>query len=926
MNYYINIIDTVNSNYTTLLETAKKRSIILSYKGKDEKDALSIVGSTLKYVIIVKAIDNVDGALDHLLTGDEKRYKIELRREGDDLLIWQGFNLPDQYSEPYKAGTLPISFTATDGLGRLKGKFLPDIFYTEEHSVTEILAACLKLTGLNMPFYFAPAIENSNQNNYDSIFISGDDLKDDDDPEDAYTVLKYFAEDLLFCVFQQLGYWHLEGLNKRNLISFDAKEYDVDGVYIQDVTINRSVKDVNGITLKNPNVTAVVPYGIIRVNYNKQEISLPSTVSTEINEGWTVTTSVTADIYALEWIGNFYPRATDPDYKIWFYLNFTTGVFDASRFVTLLKKLYLSAQQKIKITLDFEVIDTFINQENNDVTEWDNPIYYDVLFNDDVIFSNRGNDVSDKEQLQFDQSKKVSLKFEYVAPFNGLLDLKIYEPVGDGFSELRAVALTGAAVDPIKAIKTETFTDVINEEYTTVKDKSITFSDDAGAYGKSFRLQKLNQNAAEFNSIDVPILYSFTQLGRYYSAVSLSGANLIDENRLTVTNDSAPGLEVLDVIYNFSAGEAMLIETNTPDLTGVFVVKQFYKITPPANRSTWQQWADTMYNVEQLRFAEIHALIFRRLFKVPHVKIDMDVKGVPFLYNDLVKFNYKGQANYTISNLRSWDIDKGVTKLIVNKAIYQNNDGGVTEENLPPFVNAGADIFIGEDDTTVNLTASADDPDGFIASWLWSQITSFAGVSFSTPNTNTTLVSGLTEDFYTFQILVTDNEGATAIDQVNVIRLKEYDLQINLDNETVINLPDEESFDALYNVITVPNLVDGVNLSISGVYTITLGAGLPVDQAAALLQLVKNTVTLIDENITIDQVNGLAYEVTTPFTFSLNSTDVVTLRLFVEAARGDDFSQCGATITFKVLEVNVVTGTANIITPLPLEVTKTAQA
>jgi hypothetical protein len=91
MNYYVDIIDTENNDYTTRVEMAAASSVVLSYKGSDQKDDLKIVGSSLKFTILVPGVENVDGALDHLFTGDEIRYRVEIRKEADDKLIWQGF-------------------------------------------------------------------------------------------------------------------------------------------------------------------------------------------------------------------------------------------------------------------------------------------------------------------------------------------------------------------------------------------------------------------------------------------------------------------------------------------------------------------------------------------------------------------------------------------------------------------------------------------------------------------------------------------------------------------------------------------------------------------------------------------------------------------------------------------------------------------
>jgi hypothetical protein len=65
MNYYVDIIDTENNDYTTRVEMAAASSVVLSYKGSDQKDDLKIVGSSLKFTILVPGVENVDGALDH---------------------------------------------------------------------------------------------------------------------------------------------------------------------------------------------------------------------------------------------------------------------------------------------------------------------------------------------------------------------------------------------------------------------------------------------------------------------------------------------------------------------------------------------------------------------------------------------------------------------------------------------------------------------------------------------------------------------------------------------------------------------------------------------------------------------------------------------------------------------------------------------
>jgi hypothetical protein len=63
--------------------------------------------------------DARDAAFIDFFTGDEHRFKVLVKKD-DDSIIWQGYILPDLYSEPYKQVNFFVNFTATDGLARLR--------------------------------------------------------------------------------------------------------------------------------------------------------------------------------------------------------------------------------------------------------------------------------------------------------------------------------------------------------------------------------------------------------------------------------------------------------------------------------------------------------------------------------------------------------------------------------------------------------------------------------------------------------------------------------------------------------------------------------------------------------------------------------------------------------------------------------------
>lgn len=109
----------------------------------------------------------------------------------------------------------------------------------------------------------------------------------------------------------------------------------------------------------------------------------------------------------------------------------------------------------------------------------------------------------------------------------------------------------------------------------------------------------------------------------------------------------------------------------------------------------------------------------------------------------------------------------------------EDNDGATDSDEvtvivLPssvnniPVVNAGSDITIFEPQTTAELNGDATDSDGNLVSIGWTQVSGPA-VAITTPNTLFTQVNGLAVGTYRFRLSATDDDAATAFDEVQVI-------------------------------------------------------------------------------------------------------------------------------------------------------------
>ncbi len=88
--------------------------------------------------------------------------------------------------------------------------------------------------------------------------------------------------------------------------------------------------------------------------------------------------------------------------------------------------------------------------------------------------------------------------------------------------------------------------------------------------------------------------------------------------------------------------------------------------------------------------------------------------------------------------------------------------------NISPKANAGQDQTITLPTNSVTLTGSGTDSDGVVTTYQWAQISGPASSSISSSSTSNTIVSGLVQGVYQYQLTVTDNLGATGKDTVQV--------------------------------------------------------------------------------------------------------------------------------------------------------------
>ena len=111
--------------------------------------------------------------------------------------------------------------------------------------------------------------------------------------------------------------------------------------------------------------------------------------------------------------------------------------------------------------------------------------------------------------------------------------------------------------------------------------------------------------------------------------------------------------------------------------------------------------------------------------------------------------------------------------------------------NQPPVANAGSDKTITLPTDSVILSGNGSDIDGTVVSFLWTKISGPTSYSIVNPASANTNITGLVQGVYQFQLKVTDNNGATGTDimQVTVNAASNQPPLADAGSDQIITLP-----------------------------------------------------------------------------------------------------------------------------------------
>ncbi|WP_028786885.1 DNRLRE domain-containing protein [Terrimonas ferruginea] len=93
----------------------------------------------------------------------------------------------------------------------------------------------------------------------------------------------------------------------------------------------------------------------------------------------------------------------------------------------------------------------------------------------------------------------------------------------------------------------------------------------------------------------------------------------------------------------------------------------------------------------------------------------------------------------------------------------------IGNENKVPVADAGQSKNIVLPQDNVVVTGTGTDSDGQVVAYLWSQVAGPAETVIVNPGAPSTQIKGFRQGEYIFQLMVTDNDGATGVDTMKVI-------------------------------------------------------------------------------------------------------------------------------------------------------------
>lgn len=277
--------------------------VIINYTGDEDKFDI-IRGSEC----IIEFFSEFDQQFKEIMIADAFDFQVQIWK--NNIMIWQGYVIQDNYSEPFQAAPYLVSIRATDGLGNLK---LYDFqtsdksFYLDNMTFIEVLQKCLSklknatqlITSIDV---FESRIVRTNAVNEALNNISVNPylfIKDDLNSLKCDVVLKYILEIFNCYIYYKNGAYFIERVNYKLNDVITRRTYNINPDGTLSNVISVTTENITGTIGRNgnlqlvnadANITYQAPYNIVQVD---SDVVLTNNILVNsFFRNWNISTSI----------------------------------------------------------------------------------------------------------------------------------------------------------------------------------------------------------------------------------------------------------------------------------------------------------------------------------------------------------------------------------------------------------------------------------------------------------------------------------------------------------------------------------------------------------------------------------------------------------------------------------------------------------
>jgi hypothetical protein len=239
-------IDILKKDYAgaVIPYSAGAEPLEITFKNDSEDKFNQILGSEAK----ISILSSDTFSLGTFYTGDETQFLAKYYINGS--LEWSGFILPDSANEPFLTAPYESQLQAKDILGTLKTVPFADdlgVAIKKTDSLKNILALCLKKTGLNLDFWTGiDTYENRMPSGVadDPLALTFVDtnryIDSNGNPYSCYDVLSNICNQFSACIKQSAGAWWIVDITLLAGNSYIARHYDYTGTYLGNTSVSNN--------------------------------------------------------------------------------------------------------------------------------------------------------------------------------------------------------------------------------------------------------------------------------------------------------------------------------------------------------------------------------------------------------------------------------------------------------------------------------------------------------------------------------------------------------------------------------------------------------------------------------------------------------------------------------------------------------------